>query len=721
MDKLKMETPDITDKNIEIISQLFPNVITEIKDTISKDKDGNEKKTYKKVVDFDLLKQMLSKNLVEGNDERYRLDWPGKKASLLKANTPINKTLRPCIEDSVNFDTTENLYIEGDNFEVLKILQESYLGKVKMIYIDPPYNTGSDFIYKDDFKKSKEDYESDLKVENEEGEKLFKNTDTNGRFHSDWLSMMYERLLVSRDLLKDDGVVFISIDDNEVHNLRKICDEIFGEENFINTISINMKNIAGASGGGEDKRLKKNIEFILIYVRNFSSFISFVNVFDYLPISTLVEQYKDDEKSWKYTSILMDEGNKKFIGKTIDGDGNDINIFLRENYSIKSVSQVAKENRITESDVYSKYSNKIFQTAMPQSSIRPRVMAKVKEIGILGELFSIEYKPKSGRNKGNIYEQFYKGENFRLFAWLKDVSEEIDGVLNKKEMQGTYWDFVGETKNLTKEGNIQYSNGKKPLKLLKRLLSMQNEKDMIVLDFFSGSSTTAHAVMALNAEDKGNRKFIMVQVQEEIIPDTNDNKAFIEYLKNEKIFPIITEIGKERIRRAGKKIIEEMNKKNSKEEKQTDLFNEIDENKSIEQNKLDIGFRVYKVDSSNMKDVFYHPNELKQTNIEDLLSNIKDNRTPEDLLTQVIIDLGLELSLPIETKKIKNNNVFIVQTNALVACFDDDIDFNILDEIAELKPFKVVFKDSSFKDDKDRINAEERFKRLSPETKIKVI
>ncbi|MBP7652163.1 site-specific DNA-methyltransferase [Candidatus Dependentiae bacterium] len=703
MDKLKMQTPDLTDKNIEQIAKIFPNVITETRD---------ENGTVKKAVDFDLLKQVLSKELVEDDNERYRLDWPGKKASLLKANTPITKTLRPCREESVNFDTTENLYIEGDNFEVLKILQESYLGKVKMIYIDPPYNTGNDFIYKDNFKMSKEKYELELGVESEDGEKLFRNTDSNGRFHSDWLSMMYERLVVARDLLKDDGVIFISIDDSEQENLKKICDEIYGENNFVNTISVNMKNVAGASGGGEDKRLKKNIEYVLIYLKNISSFSSFVNVFEYFPISTLIEQYKEDEKSWKYTSVLIEEGNKRFIGSTIDGDGNDINIYLRENYSIKSVGQIVKENGITESEVYTKYASKIFQTAMPQSSIRPRVMEKVKELGVKGDLFSIEYKPKSGRNKSNLYEQFYKGNKFRLFAWLKDVTEEINGVLYKKEMQGTYWDFVGDTKNLTKEGNIPYPNGKKPVNLVKRLLTMQEEKDMIVLDFFSGSSTTAHAVIQLNAEDGGNRKFIMVQLQENIKSDTNENIDFVEYLNKEKILPIVTEVGKERIRRAGKKIIEELKAINPS----LKLGEE-----PVDASKLDIGFRVYKVDDTNMKDVFYHPSELNQKQLSFLESNIKDDRTPEDLLTQVILDLGLELSLPIETKMILGNTVFIVQTNALVACFDNDIDFKIVDAISDLKPLKVVFKDASFKDDKDRINVEERFKRLSPETKVTVI
>ncbi len=705
MDKLKMQTPDLTDKNIEQLAALFPNVITE-----TKDENGN----LKKAVDFDLLKQALSKKLVEADDERYRLDWPGKKASLLKANTPITKTLRPCKEESVNFDTTENLYIEGDNFEVLKILQEGYLGKVKMFYIDPPYNTGNDFIYKDDFKKSKESYEEELGVEDEDGGKLFRNTDSNGRFHSDWLSMMYEPLVVARDLLRDDGVIFISIDDGEVHNLRKICDEVFGEENFINCISVNMKNIAGASGGGEDIKLKKNIEYLLLYAKSYSSLEMFNNVYDFVPIHELVQQYRDENKSWKYTSVLIEKGKKVHIGDTVDGDGNKITIYNRTNPVFKSISQLMKEDNLTEKNVYKKYSKEIFQTAMPQSSIRPRVMKKVKELGVENDFYSIEYVPKSGRNKGKIYEQFYKGSNFRLLAWLSDVSEEIDNVLYKKELKGTSWDFASETKNLTKEGNMPYPNGKKPISLIKRMIEMVSSetKDDIILDFFAGSASTAHAVMQLNSEDGGNRKYIMVQVQEEISTETKENATFVEYLNAENTQPIVSEIGKERIRRAGKKILSELKSKTQ----QLKLGEE-----PVDASKLDIGFRVYKTDSTNMKDVFYHPSELKQMTLDDLLSNIKEDRTPEDLLTQVILDLGLELSLPIETKKILGNTVFIVQTTALVACFDKNIDFKIVDTIADLNPFKVVFKDAGFKDDKDRINVEERFKRLSPETKVTVI
>ena len=695
-----MQTPDLTDKNIEQIARLFPNVITETKD---------EEGTVKKAVDFDLLKQVLSKNLVEDENERYRLDWPGKKASLLKASIPINKTLRPYRKESVNFDTTENLYIEGDNFEVLKILQESYLGKVKMIYIDPPYNTGSDFIYKDDFKKSKEEYEDNLGATDDEGGRLFRNTDSNGRFHSDWLSMMYERLVVVRDLLKDDGVIFISIDDNEVNNLKSICDEIYGESNFVNTISLNAKVSAGASGGGEDRKLKKNIEYILVYCKNYQYWEPITPPYKDTELFEYIKQMKKDNKSFKYTNILYKCYGIEHFKIIKDGSNEDISISRVNDYEIKTIKQVSDIEKISEHDVYKKYFDKIMTTTNAQTSIRDRVWNATDSEN---NMFIAEYSPKSGKNKGKKTKLFFMGKQKVLVIWLKDTAIIEDGNICKREKVGTYWDGFSWI-NVTKEGNLKFQNGKKPVSLIKQLINILPEnEDMIVLDFFSGSSSTAQAVLESNVKDKTNRKFIMVQIAEDILLDTKDNEEYVEYLKKEKINPVVTEVGKERIRRAGKKIVEELKAKNQ----QLELGKE-----PVDVSKLDIGFRVYKTDESNMKDVFYHPSELKQDLLSHLESNTKEDRTPEDLLTQVILDLGLELSLPVETKKIGKNTVFIVQTNALVACFDNDIDFKMVDAIADLKPFKVVFKDASFKDDKDRINVEERFKRLSPATNVTVI
>ena len=636
METLKMQTPNRTQNNIERIAQLFPNVITE-----SHDENGK----IKKVVDFDLLRQQLSEVLVEDDNERYRLDWPGKKASLLKANMPIKKTLRPCREESVNFDTTENLYIEGDNFEVLKILQESYLGKIKMIYIDPPYNTGNDFIYKDDFKKSKEEYEEEIGVEDEEGGKLFRNTDSNGRFHSDWLSMMYERLLVARDLLRDDGVIFVSIDDNEVANLRRLLDEVFGEENLFGVFQWRRRQRAD---NRNQSRVSPDHEYIVSYSKSNNLYLRGSNV--------------DLEK---YTNP---DNDPRGPWASIDLSG------------------------------------------LATAAQRPNL-----HYDIVDPKTGIVYPPNPSRgwskSKENVQKMIEEGRILfpkspmgrpREKKFVKDLQSTVTGFSTCLDSK-----TVGFTTNGTREVT-ELIGGKffdfpKPTSLIKELLVQAIDRDDIVLDFFSGSATTAHAIMQLNAEDGGKRKFIMVQLPEKTDESSEAFKAG---------YKTIADIGKERIRRAGKKILQELKEKSQ----QTKLGEE-----TTDPNKLDIGFRVYKTDTTNMKDVFYHPTVLQQTTLDSLTSNIKEDRTPEDLLTQVLLDLGLELSLPIEQKKIRGNTVFIVQTNALVACFDDNIDFKIIDEIADLQPMKVVFKDASFKDDKDRINVEERFKRLSPETQITVL
>ena len=681
MEKMKMQSVDMTADNIEKIGALFPNCITETAD---------ENGRLKKAVNFDMLRQMLSDDVADG-DEAYEFTWVGKKASIVEANKPIRKTLRPCKEESVNWDTTENLYIEGDNLEVLKLLQESYLGKVKMIYIDPPYNTGNDFIYNDDFKMSGEEYADELGELDEDGNRLFKNTETNGRFHSDWCSMIYSRLMLARNLLSEDGVIFISIDDNEQENLKKICDEVFGTDNYINTISLKLKNIAGASGGGEDKRLKKNMEFILLYAKSYKAISQFENVYSYTPISEMVEQYRADGISWKYTTALVDAGEKVYVGSTIDGDGEEIKIYKRINYDIKSISAIMKSERLTEKEAYDKYAKCIFQTAMPQSSIRPRVMEKVNEIGIDSDLYSIEYVPKSGRNKGTLYEQFYKGENFRLFAWLRDVAEEVDGVLYKKDLQGTLWDFVGDTKNLTKEGDVSFPNGKKPVKLLIQMLKMITKEDDIVLDFFSGSATTAHAVMQLNSEDDGKRKFIMVQLPE---PCDEKSEAYKAGYKN------ICEIGKERIRRAGAKIREE---------------------NPMTTAELDTGFRVLKLDSTNMTDVYYSPLEIDQQMLLEQVENIKPDRTDLDLLFGCLLDWGIPLNMPYISENIDGCTVHTYNDGDLIACFNKNVPESVVKAIAKRQPLRVVFRDSCFEDSPSKINVGEIFKMIAPDTRVKVI
>ena len=703
-----------TQLTIDALARIAPSCITEVKDS----KTGS----IKHAVDFRVLRQLLGDNAVEDAAEAYQFNWVGKQEARREAAKSINKTLRPVPEDSVDWDNTQNIYIEGDNLEALKLLQKSYLGKVKMIYIDPPYNTGNDFVYHDDFKQSQSEYDEAAGNVDEEGNRLVsrgngcslddafkKNTDSNGRFHSDWCSMIYSRLMIARSLLTEDGVIFISIDDNEVENLRKICDEVFGEGNFINIISLLSKNTAGASGGGEDKRLKKNLEYILIYAKSYSSFSGFKDVYVYTELSDLIQQYINDGVSWKYTSVITDCGEKEYLCSVKDGNGDDISIYRRKGAVIKSIKELSKQEGISEKETYKKYGKFVFQTTNAQTSIRTRVIEARKDFGITDDLLSIEYTPKSGKNKGKLYEQYYKGDKCRLFVWLKDTSEEIDGVLYKRDTQGTLWNYVGETKNLTKEGGIPFLNGKKPVSLVKDLTKMHSDKDSIIVDFFSGSSTTAHAVIQLNAEDGGKRKFIMVQIPEETDEDSDEFKAG---------FKNICELGKERIRRAGTKIKEELEKKQAeKANKEKGLFdsnrngNGAGENKGT---KLDTGFRVFRIDSGNMKDVEQSPSDIDQMKLDFFLDNVKDDRTELDLLFGCMLNWGVQLSLPMSMETVDGCNIYTVNEGDLVACLTKDkpVTENIVRAIAEKSPLRVLFRDGSFASDAAKINIFEQFKQL---------
>ena len=402
-----------------------------------------------------------------------------------------------------------NFLLEGDNLHSLYLLEKTHKGLIDVIYIDPPYNTGNkDFMYDDCY------------IDSEDGYK-----------HSKWLSFMYKRLEFAKKLLSESGSIFIQIDDNELSQLKLLCDEIFGEENFINIISVNMKNIAGASGGGEDKRFKKNCEYILIYAKNYQVMPIFKGAYEYTEISELIQKYLTEGISWKYTSVLLEEGKKEYICSTIDGNGDEIKIYRRINPVIKSVKQVALDNNITEIEVYKKYGTKIFRTTNAQSSIRTRIIQAKKEFKINDNVISIEYIPKTGKNKGIIYEQFYKDDKCNLFVWLKDTTEEIDGSLYKRDLQGTYWDFNAKMKNLTKEGNVVFPNGKKPLDLIKRIISLYQSKDCTILDFFAGSGTTGHAVISLNAEDHGQRNYILCTNNENNICDDITYKRLCNVIK----------------------------------------------------------------------------------------------------------------------------------------------------------------------------------------------
>ena len=622
MRKPKFETPDLTLENIEKIAALFPNCITEMLD---EEHSTPEKKVYKRAINFELLKQMLSPDVVDG-DEAYEFTWVGKKAAIVEANKPIRKTLRPCVAESKDWDNTENLYIEGDNLEVLKLLQESYLGKVKMIYIDPPYNTGNDFIYADDFKMESEEWKVESGEWSEEGDRLFKNTDTNGRFHSDWCSMIYSRLMLARNLLTDDGVIFISIDDNEVDNLRKICSEVFGATNFIATYLKQSK----VGGGSDSKFVVKEHEYCLVYAKN-------INL----------------------TAEMFIEHNEEYLKryKEIDEKGR----FFWDTFA------------------------------------RPGLKNPIHYDIIAPDGTVLNYGWIHGKER---FEQEQKEGIVRIVkkkdgSWSVQFKQYLN--LSGKKPRSMTMDFGGSIEGKNEVGSLFESEKTfsypKSTKFIKTLLSTIDCKDSLILDFFSGSATTAHAVMQLNAEDGGHRKYIMVQ-----LPEKCDEKseAYKAGYKN------ICEIGKERIRRAGEKILKEQLANNNS------TLNSPNP-------KLDIGFRVLKLDSTNMKDVYYAPCDYDQDFLHQLESNIKDDRTDLDLLFGCLIEWGLPLSLPYKSEQIDGCTVHTYNDGDLIACFDANVPESVVKEIAQRRPLRAVFRDSGFASSPEKINMFEIFKLYMPE------
>lgn len=638
MDKLKMQTANKADENFKKLAELFPNAVTEA---------TNENGEVVRAIDKDVLMQEISCKVVEGRDERYQFTWPDKKKSVLLANAPINKTLRPCREESVDFDTTENIYIEGDNLEVLKLLQETYLGKIKMIYIDPPYNTGNDFVYEDDFAQNTDEYLANSGQFDEEGNRLFVNTESNGRFHTDWLNMIYPRLRLAKDLLSDDGVIFISIGDSEIDNLKKVCVEVFGIDNFIAQVNI----ITGANQSGEGVLIQKNVEYCLCFAKDILQ----------------TKMYRIDKTEGSYRNLNdapTPLSTRLDMGYTI--------YYNKENGDMIPKMDYNKDKVVT---------NLISEVYMDDET-----------------LISKGYVPvRAGFRNGKIHR----------WRWSIDTFIERKGEIKMfpagqtyipKFLQSGYnapknvWNYSGGATDMKKlfgdEALFDYPKG---LNLLKYICAIATCQDDYILDFFSGSATTAHAVMQLNAEDGGNRKFIMVQ-----LPEKTDEKseAYKAGYKN------ICEIGKERIRRAGKKIKEE--------------------NPLTAQN-LDTGFRVLKCDTTNMKDVYYKPSEYEQTLFTSLEDNIKEDRTPEDLLFQVMLDLGVLLSSKIEQTTIAGKKVFNVEGNYLIVCFDDNITDDVITEIAKQKPYYFVMRDSGWADDSVATNFEQIFATYSPETVRRVM
>ncbi|MDV0444794.1 hypothetical protein MmiAt1_03340 [Methanimicrococcus sp. At1] len=609
---------------------------------------GNpQQSTLKRAINFDLLRTLLGDDVAD--DEAYEFTWVGKKEAVMEAGKPIRKTLRPCPEESKSFDSTENLYIEGDNLDVLKLLQESYLGKVKMIYIDPPYNTGNDFIYRDNFTQSLDEHEEEAGVYDENGDKMFKNTEKNGRFHSDWCSMIYPRLVLARNLLRDDGVIFISIDDNEQENLKKICDEVFGNNNFINTIVVKMSELSGLKMK-HLKKFPKTKEYLLIYGKN---------------------RFNTDLEIPKTTKVNDDLSNYlKYYSNVIENLED-----VPEKWNIIPLKDYFKKNNIQCSD------DEIDQWKLKNAA---RTVYRTNSVTITNFLKKNPGAPSVCaliNNDGNEVIKWDDKEMLFLSKYLESY-------------MGDLWLDLS-TINLNKELLLEkgfFENGQKPLSLLERILKTSITDNDIVLDFFSGSATTAHAVMQLNAEDGGNRQFILVQLPE--IDESSEAYAAG--------YNTVCEIGKERIRRAGEKIKEENKDKENIES-------------------LDIGFRVLKLDDSNMKDVYYAAGAYTQDLLSLTESNIKDDRNDMDLLYGCLLDWGLPLSQSHKTEEIDGVTVHTYNDGDLMACFADKVSEAVVKEIAKRQPLRVVFRDSSFSSSPEKINVEEIFKLMAPNTTVKVI
>ena len=623
MDKLKMQTADGVQDNISRIAELFPECITEVK---------NQRGGVKHSVDFDKLHQLLSSDIVEGNEERYQFTWPDKRKAILAANAPISATLRPCPEESVNFDTTQNLYIEGDNLDVLKCLKETYLHKVKMIYIDPPYNTGNDFVYEDDFAESAAEYLANSGQFDEQGNRLVTNTESNGRFHTDWLNMIYPRLKVARDLLTEDGVIFISIDDHEVENLRKVCDEVFGECNFIATLvwerAFSPKNDA--------KYISNSHDYVLMYAKSAANFV----------IGRLERTA---------------EANARYSNPDNDPRG----VWMSSDISVKTYNASCDYPIITPSGkVVEPPAGRCWR--LSKNAFFERLQDNRIWFGPNGD--------NTPRMKRFLSELKFEGMAPTSILFYKDVGHSQEGAQEVVSLFGDKGVF----------------DGPKPVRLLERLITLANLKeDSIVLDFFSGSATTAHAVMKKNVEKEKNCRFIMVQLPEEV----SDKKKDQGY-KN------ICEIGKERIRRAGAKIKEE--------------------NPEKAQN-LDTGFRVLKLDSSNMKDVFYSPKETSQLELFRYVDNVKDDRTSEDLLFQVMLELGATLDSKIEESVVDGKTIYNVADGYLVACFDQEVSDEVVTAIAKMQPTYAVLRDTSLANDATATNFEQIFKTYAPNTTARIL
>ncbi|WP_138379482.1 site-specific DNA-methyltransferase [Luteithermobacter gelatinilyticus] len=645
MDKLKMHSPDLSQDNIAKIRELFPGCVTEARD----EKTGK----LRLAVDFDQLRQELSDHIVEGPQERYRLDWPGKRQALALANAPIAKTLRPSPQESVEFQSTQNLVIEGDNLEALKLVQETYLGAIKFIYIDPPYNTGNDFVYEDDFGASAQDFLIKSNQVAGSGERLVANTDSSGRFHSDWLDMIYPRVRIARNLLAEDGIIVASIDENEISNLRKVFDEVFGEDNLLFQITL----LCNPKGRSQDKYVANCHEYLVGYSKQQLS-KGAVNV----PKSDdeIAANYKLKDKRGRYRELELRNTHREF------GKHNRQNLYYP--FFVSAKGEVALEPGDGRKPVYPDWEDG-FEGCWTWGLEKARAQ--------LDEIVAREVK-----GTWKIFRKNYAtGDDGEATKQVKSIW--TDKMYHTEKGQAAF--------NALFETREKIFQSPKSVDTLRELIRMATRQDSIVLDFFAGSGTTAHAVLAQNAEDGGNRRFVMVQIAEPTPEGSEARKAG---------FATVVEITKERIRRAGEKILESQC--------------HPDWNR-------DVGFRVLKVDTSNMKDVYYRPDELKQSDLLDMVDNVKEDRTAEDLLFQVLVDWGVDLTLPIRRETVQGKTVFFVDDNALVACFDRGITEDLVKELASHEPLRVVFRDNGFVSDAVKINVEQIFRQLSPTTEVKAI
>lgn len=622
MEKLKLHTPNFTAANIDKVAALFPNCLVETRD---------EKGVLTRAIDFDLLRQELSGQIVEGPRERYHLDWPGKREALLAANAPIAKTLRPCREESVNFDTTKNLFIEGDNLDALKLLQEIYLGKVKMIYIDPPYNTGNDFIYEDDFAEDVDAYKLRSNQKDISGHRMIANTESNGRFHSDWLSMIYPRVRLAWNLLRDDGAIFVSIDDNEVHNLRRVCDEVFGDVNFVADIAWQKRY----TRSNNTVDFTTVIEHILVYARSSAFGVNLLPRTDDAD-ARYSNPDNDPRGPWKGASFLNPATPQERPNLCYPIENPNTHRVTNPTTNAWRRSREEFERLAQEKKLY---------WGLDGTSAIPAI-----------KMFLSEAR---GLTPINFWSHEYAGNTDQ-------------GTLDLESLMGA-----------------KVFNNPKPVQLIKRILEHATGPDDLILDFFAGSGTTAQAVFEKNAEDGGSRQWILIQLPEA----TETGSAAVNAG-----YATISALTRERIRRAGQRVVSGNN-----------LL------------KCDVGFRALKVDTSNMKDVYYAPDEVRQGDLVAHADNIKEDRTSEDLLFQVLVEWGVELSLPITKETCVEKSVYFVDTNALVACFDSNIDEGLVKEIAKHKPLRVVFRDGGFNDDSAKINVGQTFKLLAPGTEVRAI